>query len=256
MVDLKNNKVFKVIKNIWFAVASVLAVTFIVIMCISCSRVNKPNNNNVNTDVGINEVVKSRVNPKYVSYDDLSYSITLTADELSYTYENFYQFYVDNTLYNYTYLSFTSNAYNYDRVTYYDINGFRALNTDDLTYVKFNLNNENTSSGLYNFTFDSDIEYLIIGIDSSIYEGVKTAIEQDIAANTRNIYSGNGIFDTISSSMVAFIGSLSSGITAMVGVFYNNGALTVIGLLSVIVVAVSLAYFLFRLFIGLIRMRG
>ena len=64
------------------------------------------------------------------------------------------------------------------------------------------------------------------------------------------------IFQAITSALTAFINTLNSGITAMTALFYADSQLTVLGTLCVIVVAVSLAYWLFRLIIGLIRLRG
>lgn len=64
------------------------------------------------------------------------------------------------------------------------------------------------------------------------------------------------IFQALTDALTAFISTLNSGITAMTALFYADNSLTVLGTLSVIVVAVSLTYWLFRLLIGLIRMRG
>lgn len=64
------------------------------------------------------------------------------------------------------------------------------------------------------------------------------------------------IFSGITDALTAFISTLNSGITAMTALFYANNSLTVLGTLTVIVVAVSLAYFLLRLIMGLVRLRG
>lgn len=68
----------------------------------------------------------------------------------------------------------------------------------------------------------------------------------------------SAIFDGITSAVSAFIGSLGTGITGMLGLFYDttNSSLTVLGTLTVIVVAVSLVYFLLRFIMGLARLRG
>lgn len=70
----------------------------------------------------------------------------------------------------------------------------------------------------------------------------------------------SAIFTGITTAVTAFIGVLNSGITAMLDLFYDSSAstpgLTVLGTLVVIVVAVSLVYWIFRLIIGLARMRG
>lgn len=67
------------------------------------------------------------------------------------------------------------------------------------------------------------------------------------------------IFGGITEAVSAFIGTLNSGITAMLSLFYTTGenaGLTVLGTLTVIVVGVSLVYWLFRLIIGMARLRG
>lgn len=67
----------------------------------------------------------------------------------------------------------------------------------------------------------------------------------------------SAIFSALTEALSNFISTLGSGITAMTALFYDStNGLTVLGTLSVIVVAVSLTYWLFRLIIGLIRMRG
>lgn len=70
----------------------------------------------------------------------------------------------------------------------------------------------------------------------------------------------SAIFDGITSAVTAFIGTLSSGITGMLALFYDssssNPGLTVLGTLTVIVVGVSIVYWLFRLIMGLARLRG
>lgn len=65
------------------------------------------------------------------------------------------------------------------------------------------------------------------------------------------------IFEALTSALQAFISTLNSGIQSITALFWVSGTgLTVLGTLSVIVVAVSLTYYLMRLLFGLIRMRG
>lgn len=64
------------------------------------------------------------------------------------------------------------------------------------------------------------------------------------------------IFQGVADAMTNFISTLNSGITAMVSLFYADNSLTLLGLLTCIVVGVSLTYFVFRLIMGLIRLRG
>lgn len=64
------------------------------------------------------------------------------------------------------------------------------------------------------------------------------------------------IFQGIADAMTNFISTLNSGITGMVALFYADNQLTLLGVLTTIVVGVSLTYFVFRLIMGLIRLRG
>lgn len=65
------------------------------------------------------------------------------------------------------------------------------------------------------------------------------------------------IFGALTTALQSFISTLGSGITAMTALFWTQAdGLSVLGTLCIIVVAVSLTYWLFRLLIGLIRMRG
>lgn len=70
------------------------------------------------------------------------------------------------------------------------------------------------------------------------------------------------IFSGITEAVTAFIGTLSSGVTSIVALFYdasansNAGGLTILGTLTCIVVGVGLVYWLFRLIMGMIRLRG
>lgn len=70
----------------------------------------------------------------------------------------------------------------------------------------------------------------------------------------------SSIFEGITQAVTAFIGTLNQGVTAMLALFYDstasNPGLTVLGTLTVIVVGVSLVYFLLRFIMGLARLRG
>ena len=67
----------------------------------------------------------------------------------------------------------------------------------------------------------------------------------------------SAIFTGITSAVTAFIGTMNSGITSMLALFYDSTeGLTVLGTLTVIVVGVSLVYFLLRFIMGLARLRG
>lgn len=67
------------------------------------------------------------------------------------------------------------------------------------------------------------------------------------------------IFGGITEAVTAFVGTLNSGVTSILSLFYSTGenaGLTVLGTLTVIVVGVSLVYWLFRLIMGMARLRG
>lgn len=67
------------------------------------------------------------------------------------------------------------------------------------------------------------------------------------------------IFGGITEAVTAFVGTLNSGVQSILSLFYTTGenaGLTVLGTLTVIVVGVSLVYWLFRLIMGMARLRG
>lgn len=71
----------------------------------------------------------------------------------------------------------------------------------------------------------------------------------------------SAIFSSITEAMSGFITTLGSGVNAMSELFWTAGTggtytPTILGSLVAIVVAVSLGYFVFRLIIGLARLRG
>lgn len=70
----------------------------------------------------------------------------------------------------------------------------------------------------------------------------------------------SALFSEISNAMTGFISTLGSGITSMEALFYTNSegtyTATVLGSLVAIAAAVGLCYFVFRLIIGLVRLRG
>ena len=74
----------------------------------------------------------------------------------------------------------------------------------------------------------------------------------------------SAIFTSITEAMSGFISTLGSGVNEMTALFWtvdNTGTSpvyspTILGSLVAIVVAVSLGYFVFRLIIGLARLRG
>ncbi len=63
------------------------------------------------------------------------------------------------------------------------------------------------------------------------------------------------IFQTIGEAITSFTNALSSGLTGVVSIFYNNteGNLTVLGVLLLIGVGCGVVYWAFRLIRGLIK---
>lgn len=71
----------------------------------------------------------------------------------------------------------------------------------------------------------------------------------------------SALFSEISSAMSGFISTLGSGVNAMTELFYTAGTggaytPTILGSLVAIVAGVGLCWFVFRLIIGLVRLRG
>lgn len=71
----------------------------------------------------------------------------------------------------------------------------------------------------------------------------------------------SALFTEISNAMSSFITTLGSGVNAMSELFYTagtNGSYTptILGSLVAIVAGVGLVWFVFRLIIGLVRLRG
>lgn len=71
------------------------------------------------------------------------------------------------------------------------------------------------------------------------------------------------IFSGITEALTGFIGTLNQGVQAIIPLFWTaptgtgtSGELTILGSLVCIVVGVSLVYFLFRMIIGMARLRG
>lgn len=71
----------------------------------------------------------------------------------------------------------------------------------------------------------------------------------------------SALFEAISQAMSSFITTLGSGVNAMTALFYTAGESgtytpTILGSLVAIVAGVGLVWFVFRLIIGLVRLRG
>ena len=70
----------------------------------------------------------------------------------------------------------------------------------------------------------------------------------------------SALFTEISNAMSSFITTLGSGVNAMTALFYTESSgsytPTILGSLVAIVAGVGLVWFVFRLIIGLVRLRG
>lgn len=261
-------KLKKVFKGIYVGITTVLSIGFITCLAVGCSQTKKSNNK---VQVACAESEKLEIKQdtrKYVSYDDEEYDIYLNLNELNtYTFYNFFDW-VSNWEHLLSQISFVYNTISYTYDSYGD--GAYMLTPSNQTTpiyliddsTEFNTNYGTSGFLNYQFaygdninSFSYDLTIQLVNVNT-YYDDVKQAIELDIQANTQTI--NDGIFETLTDSTVGFIGTISSGISSMFAVFYDsaNSNLTTIGLLSVIVVSISLAYFLFRLIIGLIRMRG
>lgn len=269
MSDETKNKLKKVGIFSYLGITTLLSILFIVLCVVAGVNNGKKNKSNNSVPTNTNEIVevqhRNKLNPKYASYDDSLHTIELSVDDLDdFTFENLF-----------TYLSTVSNAdqpnivcdgtYSFNNKNNYSI-AFKNTTNDYVLFLVGDYSDFNDQTG---GSADRDYEFystdddmgvvayssMIIYCSSSNYSDIKFAIQLDLGESSGGDINSN-IFTTLTSSVVSFIGSLSSGIVAMESVFYANGDLTTIGLLSVIVVAISLAYFLFRLLIGLIRMRG
>lgn len=269
-METKKQKIIKILKRIGIGLSIGFNFLFLLAFIIGSTSNKKQVNCCLAESDNFVEKVNNELPKRYVSYNDESYTITLSADELNdIVFSNFntYAFSVynseDNVLVSLSYL-----GYNYsvsvqtgDEGHYIFESSYNGI-ADNLYPISFNSDGGGYYTDDY-FRYNGSIgefsDSVIFTFRSSYYLNVKSAIQSDLGDSGDSSDSINdGIFETLTDSVGAFIGSIGSGITSMVAVFYDsaNSQLTTIGLLSVIVVAVSLSYFLFRLIIGLIRMRG
>lgn len=135
---------------------------------------------------------------KNVSYDDISHSITLSADELNnYTFTNLGAYFVDNVngAVVFDYIAYNHLFGTYPNVYVVDENDGATLtllnedNVEDVFYSDIIFDYE---EGLCIFstysTYDSNIyesflDSIIISVNSLYFDDVKSAIELDIEAN-------------------------------------------------------------------------
>lgn len=259
----KGNKAKKVFKRVAVGLSIAFNVFFASVLAVGCATSGKKSNTTKKVN---NEVVyrDNRVQPKYASYDDEGHYITLNYDELNnVSFNNFSNYLGEN--YDNDLEVVISEIYTFDGDTrvYYQCDDFDfslgsfyfSYVNDADAYIKFESYHFYKEWNDTRTNFDDNVS-LTLSIGSSYYEGVKSAIQSDINPSSGNITSD--IFTAVSDTMGGFINTLNSGVGEMVNMFYDstNNQLTTLGTLVVIVVAVALAYWLFRFIIGLIRLRG
>ena len=203
-------------------------------------------------------------NIKNVVYDDEEYKITLSADELNnYTFENLYSDTHDEWNTNRPIIIFGDTPWSYDGytdnylewcATYLGSLGYPAVKFNKNGDYKFTYEESNGVESLFETTITL---YWGSGDITSKYNLYKSAIELDIQANSQ-IDIDEDIFSSLSSVFTNFIITLNTGVNSVIALFYDsaNTQLTLLGTITTIVVGVAITYFLFRLVIGLIRLRG
>lgn len=245
----KKDKIKRIFKRIYVAITSIISVIFVICVVVACSQGNKKQNNNVQVACAESEVIDIRYdNKKFVSYNDESYEISLSVQELNtYSFESLYEWVTTDT--NVMDCKLIYEGVNYNASSNNEWTGSNGI--IQISSISYMFQFKTVGGSFGNFT-----NPMIFKGNASNYATIKALIEEVLPSDEGNI--NDGIFETLTESTVSFIGSLNSGIQEMTAVFYDsaNNNLTTIGLLSVIVVAVSLCYWLFRLIIGLIRMRG
>ena len=268
------SKVKKILLSVWLAVATVLSVIFIIV-CIVGGVLSSKNNKhsasayvehdivayNINNDINKHDI--KPIIKEAVAYNDNQYKITLSVDELNNYSFNSFNSYISSTLYGnghiasiITNITYNLNTYEVDEDIINQSNSYFSY-VYGSNYIMFNFDIDEPNNKFAYVENNNPIDFegdIVLNIEQQSYDDVKQAIESDIAVNSSNI--NDSVFETLTSSTVGFIGAISSGISSVIAVFYTNNSLTVLGTLAVIVVAVSLAYFVFRLIFGLVRMRG
>ena len=261
-METKKQKIIKILKRIGMGLSIGFNIVFLLAIIIGSTA----NKKQVNCCFAESENVVEKLdikqdNKRNVSINTTTSQVFIYNTDLSFTFNNFAYFLFEND----EYIDFTNSVevYSLDEEIIYQYYDSGAINDHESAYLSF----YNSVNELYvnfnNFAFDNNkfnttnnVGFIISNDSYSNWDSFLIAIELDIQENSGDINSG--IFETLTEGVIEFIGSIGSGIVAMTSVFYDsvNSELTTIGLLSVIVVAVSLSYFLFRLIIGLIRMRG
>lgn len=64
------------------------------------------------------------------------------------------------------------------------------------------------------------------------------------------------IFEVIGDAITAFAGVLGNGFSSLLALFYNNNAVTTLGILALMGLGVAIVYWAFGLVMRLFRQRG
>lgn len=262
---------FKILHGVSYALSTCFIATCIV-ACASSGAKNKSDNSpksliQYRID-GESESQSESESVSYPIYDDEYSQIILSFYQVNnYSWSNLNSI-IDDALdieTDISYLEYNDLQFVYDSL---ESSYISWSNQGDNIYFVFDVDTFNSSEG-----FELEKNYVFIYIYSgyglttfndrlvikvaNYYSDVKQAIQLDIQANSP-LSATSDIFTAISDTITNFVIALNSGITAVVGLFWNStsSALTPLGVLTTIVVGVALAYFVFRLIIGLIRLRG
>ena len=200
-------------------------------------------------DTNTTAVVESKAQPKYVSYDDEHYTITLSADELNnYTWEYLFGGYDGDALT----LKYENNVYTYT----IDEDGFFYWEYTSSFYIAYASSEENTEDFAVNkfyyyntdefLFFDTDVE---ITVSSNVYEEFKHDIELDIQANTQPPMQPVlvELVSLLVGGIVQFATGIGAGVSSVVSnVMLNNGELSVFFAIVCVFAGISLAIGLSR----------
>lgn len=204
-----------------------------------------------------------------VVYNDESYSITLSADELSnYTWVNLATLINDEfTSSNFSTTSMSYNDSTLSLDSYEEYEYFTYDDGDNRVRFFVESSNENYSKFmLYYWPEDpnedavsTNFQYSVIwNVGASNYAVIKSAIQADIQANqTSSMPSIQDLFAQVTAAINAFIGSLGDAFTQVTALFWDSTASTpgptFLGLLVLIGVGVGLVYAAYRVIKGLLH---
>lgn len=266
----KKEKAKKIAFKILHGVSYALSTCFIATCIVACaSSSNKKSDNSPKSLIqyridGESESQSESESVSYPIYDDENSQITLSSYQVNnYSWNNFNSV-IDNILdveTDISSLEYHDLLFDFDSI---ESSYIIWSNQGDTIYFVFDVDTFNSLEGFeleknyvfiyiysgYGLTTFSD--NLVIKVTNN-YSNVKQAIEFDIQANESPT---SDIFTAISDTITNFVIALNSGITAIVGLFWNStsSALTPLGVLTTIVVGTALVFFGFKLVMRLIRL--